>query len=216
MKWASITEWANDPKGHGTKGWNTKRFHIASPEVTYTFLTANEILSKLNSGIGTDFTVSKAVEFDMREPVKKWLLSMGYLSAVEFWLHSCGPTDIVAGKYFSREGRSIPKLDKTIAVELKVSNIGEAISQALSSVSMCNCAYIAMPKSVIDCWTLRSWDKVRGTGLGLVSLGDNFSAKILVPPREGKGINPRSARVAQLWRRVRKDWGKLEGFYGTN
>jgi len=142
-----------------------------------------------------------AKEFDMREPVKAYLMDRGFLPAVEFWLHGCGPTDIVAGSYAKREGRKIPKLWEVVAIELKLSDFGGVLRQAKRNRNHCDWSYIAMPSERVDRLRDSSRQQIRLAGVGLLSVGEDI--REVIAPERGRGLSEGRNQVKTLWRRVR-------------
>lgn len=139
-------------------------------------------------------------EFDMRRPVKNWLFANGYLSAVEFWLHHGGITDIVAGRYAERTSRSIPKLLDVMAIELKMHDVSGVLGQAIANSRVC-ASYAAMPTERIRKMRGRTIERFERHGIGLLAV-DSHVTPVLTAKSDVMNITE-SARK-QLWRRVRQ------------
>jgi hypothetical protein len=140
-------------------------------------------------------------ESEMREPVKAFLMERGFFPAVEFCLHGCGITDIVAGSYAAREGRKIPKLWEVVAVELKLTTFSEVLRQAKRNKHHCDWSFIAMPDDRIAKMRPMTHYALRSEGIGLLSVGDSV-VEVLAPER-GSGLAQDRNQVKTLWRRVR-------------
>ena len=137
----------------------------------------------------------------MREPVKAYLIERGFFPAVEFWLHGCGPSDIVAGSYAKREGRKIPKLWEVVAVELKLSDFATVLMQAKRNKHLCDWSYIAFPVERIEKMRDATKQAIRDAGVGLLSVGDEVVE--VITPQKGGGLPGGRNQVKTLWRRVR-------------
>lgn len=140
-------------------------------------------------------------ESDMREPVKAYLVERGFFPAVEFCLHGCGITDIVAGSYAAREGRKIPKLFEVVAVELKLTAFAEVLRQAKRNRRHCDWSYIAMPDYRIAKMRTSTFNQIESQGIGLLSVGE--AVVELLEPQRGSGLAEDRNQVKTLWRRVR-------------
>lgn len=140
-------------------------------------------------------------ESDMREPVKAWLMDRDFLPAVEFWLHGCGITDIVAGSYAKREGRRIPKLWEVVAVELKLNDFAGVLRQAKTNRHHCDWSYVAMPVERIEKMRESTKAQLREAGIGLLSVGQ--AVKEVLLPKQGFGLSEDRNQVKTLWRRVK-------------
>jgi hypothetical protein len=139
-------------------------------------------------------------EFEMREPVKSYLLCRGFFPAVEFCLHGCGITDIVAGAYSPRQGRMVPKLLEVVAVELKLSDAAGALRQAKTNRHHCDWSFVAMPAERIEKMRKQTVESFASAGVGLLSVGDDV--REILPPSQGSGLAPGRNQVKTLWRRV--------------
>jgi hypothetical protein len=142
-----------------------------------------------------------AKESMMREPVKAYLMARGFFPAVEFWLHGCGPSDIVAGSYAKREGRKIPKLWEVVAVELKLSDFATVLMQAKRNRNLCDWSYIAFPAGRIEKMRETTKQAMRDAGVGLLSVGEQVVE--VITPQRGGGLPEGRNQVKTLWRRVR-------------
>lgn len=137
----------------------------------------------------------------MRDPVNAYLLDRGFFPAVEFCLHGCGITDIVAGSYLAREGRNVPKLWEVVAVELKLDDFAGVLRQAKTNKHHCDWSFIAMPAERIAKMKTATRDAIRLAGIGLLSVGDEV-IEVMAPER-GPGLAEHRNQVKTLWRRVR-------------
>ena len=140
-------------------------------------------------------------EFEMREPVKNWLIEREFYPAVEFWLHNAGITDIVAGFYGKRNGRKIPDLIETTSIELKLNDVAGVLRQAIQNKHKCDWSYAAFPNSRIEKMRQQTIDQFMVAGVGLLSVG--FDVVEVVCPSQGPGLPSESREAKQLWRRVR-------------
>jgi len=139
-------------------------------------------------------------ESQMREPVKAYLMDRGFFPAVEFCLHGCGITDIVAGSYCDRKGRQIPILREVVAVELKMTDFAEVLRQARRNKKHCDWSFIAMPSERIGKMREATKEAIRSAGIGLLSVGDEVREVII--PERGSGLSENRNQVKTLWRRV--------------
>jgi len=137
----------------------------------------------------------------MREPVKAYLMDRGFFPAVEFCLHGCGITDIVAGSYCVREGRRIPRLWEVVAVELKLTDFAEVLRQARRNKKHCDWSFIAMPSERIGKMQQATKGAIRLAGIGLLSVEDEV--REVIAPERGSGLAEDRNQVKTLWRRVR-------------
>ena len=147
-----------------------------------------------------DTVVDFRFECEMREPVKQWLASHGFLPAVEV-LIGWAIIDILAGRYGARPARRRkPPLLECWAVELKLRDAAGVIHQAKANLNQADRSFCAMPAS--HCHKMRpgTVEKFRTNGVGLLSVGD--VVRQIVPSSTGHG--PRPHIVDRLWRRVRK------------
>lgn len=143
-----------------------------------------------------------AREFDMREPVKSYLLSMGFFPAVEFWLHGYGPSDIVAASYLERVGRKVPELFEVVAVELKLEDFAGVLKQAKRNWQLSDWSYIAMPIERVQRMRKATRDLVVASGVGLLAVGDAVTE--VTAPQRGPGLPAGRNQIKTLWRRVRQ------------
>lgn len=141
-------------------------------------------------------------ERDMRDPVKLYLQSRHFVPVVEFCLHGAGITDVVAGIYAPRVGRRVPELLEVAAVELKLTDVGGVLKQAIRNRLCCDWSYIAMPSHRIEKMRQSTRDVIRESGVGVLSV-DVHGVKEVICPARG-GCFPRDCtRARTLWRRVR-------------
>lgn len=142
-------------------------------------------------------------EFDLRQPICEYLLERDYFPAVEFWLHNA-ITDIVAGSYELRVGRSIPRLRRTVAVELKLERVGEVLEQAKANASRCDWSYAAMPTRRIERMRASTFERFKQLGVGLLQVGEDGTTREVIRPVHQGSLSNDSREAKQLWRRVRK------------
>lgn len=138
-------------------------------------------------------------EFEMRTIVVSWLSEMGFLSAVEFYIHHMA--DIVGGRFGPRPspGR-VPPLVESIVVELKLHDIAGVIFQAKQNRHQMHKSYCAMPTEACEKMRPQSFDKFRTAGVGLLSVGEVVNE--IIEPKPGDG--PVASIEKNLWRRIRK------------
>lgn len=147
-------------------------------------------------------------EKDLRQPVEKWLEYCGYWVIHEILIG--GYCDILGVRFETRIGRRIPNIVDTIAIELKLTNLSQALSQAKTYSHYVTRAYVAMPEDRINHMRGSTIAKVQETGIGLISVKNHLVTVVLKAPvgaYYSKSLtypewNKRHKR--NLWRRTKR------------
>ena len=140
-------------------------------------------------------------EREMRPLVSQWLRDQGLIPIWEVQtVHLC---DIIGVQFEERTGRRIPELLRTIAIELKLSDIGGVLRQAQNNQYRCDESWAAMPSDL--CRSMRGATLLRfeNAGVGLLSVGD-VDITIIRPAKFDKVIVSEAFKK-NLWRRTIRD-----------
>jgi len=133
------------------------------------------------------------LEKDMREPVFEWLKSKGYDVVCEFRLGHY--VDVIGCRFAERQGKKIPDLLYTVAVELKLSDVAGVVRQAHENRMYVHESWAAMPRERLDRMGDRTVKKFAYAGVGLLSVY-NETVSVILPPKINYGLQRR------LWHRL--------------
>jgi hypothetical protein len=109
--------------------------------------------------------------------------------------------DIVAGRFGQRQSpRRKPPIIEFISIELKLSNVAEAICQARHNLSQSHRSFVAMPEERFERMLFSTRKKFMDAGVGLLSVGEDVVEVV----KSSNGRSPDARFVAKLWNRTRK------------
>jgi hypothetical protein len=142
-----------------------------------------------------------AYEREMYDPVIAWLERCGF----QWVKHLCTPIyhqcDLAAGRYAERINRRRPQLLESLFIELKLSNVAQAIGQAAHYRNYVNLSYVAMPATRCAQMKSDTVEKFRVAQVGLLSVSLAEVREVVRPTR-----NPQTHEMIErnLWRRIVK------------
>lgn len=144
-------------------------------------------------------------EKDMQAPVIAWLEARGFLWVREGYNSYYCPVDFVAARFEERTGRKRPALIEGMIIELKMTDVGNVLAQAIRNREFAHASYAAMP--VDRCRKLRpaTLQRFADSGVGLLAVSPE-QIEELVAPIKGDSMNEKM--VTNLWRRVVRRIGK--------
>lgn len=107
------------------------------------------------------------LEKEMRPAVIEWCKMQGLTPICEILCFS-HYADFIAVKFQERVGRGIPKLERVVGIELKLSDYAGVLRQCRSLTHWCHEVYAVIPKANILRMKQATREKFRQDGIGML------------------------------------------------
>ncbi len=128
--------------------------------------------------------------------VERWLRASGYEVARECMIG--GWCDVIGSMWGTRHGRARPALLETIAIELKLRDIGCVIAQAKGNHHHTTRSYAAMPLDFCKRMRPSSFAKFTDAGVGLLGVHESGMIEVLISSTRNEQEHDK-AIVNRLW-----------------